>query len=283
MVVSRVILACFLIPLVAVAILACNLGQMASLVIRPFSPPLFRAANRLVVDSWFNLLRWSLTGPIGLEIRQSGDELPWRENAFLISNHQAMADIPVLVAVAHNSGRMGDLKWFVKDPIKWVPGIGWGMQFIDSLFVKRNWMADQEKVRSTFRRIRDHHTPFWVVSFLEGTRATPAKIASSQAFGQRQGLPHLERVMLPRTKGFVATLEGLGDLNQAIYIATIAYEGKPPGILNLFFGPVKRIHVHLRRYTSWPESAEERTQWIIARYQEKDALLARFYASGSFT
>jgi hypothetical protein len=137
-------------------------------------------------------------------------------------------------------------------------------------------------VLQTFQRIRSHETPFWVVSFLEGTRATAKKVERSQAFGRKQGLPHLTRVMLPRTKGFEATLEGLGQLNRAIYIATIAYEGKPPSLPQLFFGPVKRVHVHLRRYTSWPQEASAQSEWIIERYKEKDELLNRFYETGSF-
>lgn len=279
----RILLAMIFVPLVAAALMLCNFLQMLSLVTRPFSAAGFRFANRTVVDAWFNFLRWVVTVPLGVKVIRTGDPLPWRENAFLISNHQAMADIPVLLTLAHASGRMGDLKWFVKDPIKWVPGIGWGLQFVDSLFVKRNWMADREKVLATFSRIRSHQTPFWVVSFLEGTRATPKKIARSQNFGAKQGLPHLKYVMLPRTKGFEATLDGLGDLNQAIYLATIAYEGKAPTLRELFFGPVKRIHLHVSRFTSWPMSASDRANWIIQHFEEMDQRLAHFHEQGSFS
>jgi 1-acyl-sn-glycerol-3-phosphate acyltransferase len=277
----RAPLATVLFIALAVSILLANLLQMASLVVAPFSAKAFRALNRFICNSWFGFLRWSLESAIGVEFRQTGDTYPWRENGFLIANHQAMADIPGLIAIAHRSGRMGDLKWFVKDPLKWVPGIGWGMRFLDCLFVKRNWTADKAKVTATFAKIRDESIPFWVVSFLEGTRLTPAKLARSQAFAAKQGLPKLDHVMLPRTKGFEATLEGLGATNQAVYDATIAYEGPAPSLLELFFS-VERVHIHTRRFTQWPVSREEKAAWVIQRYVEKDELLKGFKARGAF-
>jgi 1-acyl-sn-glycerol-3-phosphate acyltransferase len=277
----RPVLATVLLALLALSVLLANLLQMVSLVALPFSARAFRAFNRFICNSWFGLLRWSLEDAIGIEFRQTGEVYPWRENGFLIANHQKMADIPGLIAIARRSGRMGDLKWFVKDELKWVPGIGWGMRFLDCLFVKRNWTADKEKVTATFAKIREEKIPFWVVSFLEGTRATPSKIARSQGFAAKQGLPKLENLMLPRTKGFEATLEGLGATNKAVYDATIGYEGPPPSLLQLFYA-VERVHIHTRRFTEWPSAKEEKEAWIIQRYVEKDAILKEFKARGAF-
>lgn len=276
----RYLLAVLLLVLLAVTVLLANFCQMLSVLLLPFG--LFRPANRFISGAWFGLLRWSVEVVLGVQMRRTGDSFPWRENAFLLSNHQAMSDIPAIISLAHRSGRRGDLKWFVKNELKWVPGIGWGMQFLDCLFVKRNWTADKRKVEETFSRIRNHDVPFWVVSFLEGTRATPAKLARSQAFAAKSGLPRLHHVLLPRTKGFEASLEGLGDKTQAIYDVTIGYEGPPPWLPALFFGPVRCIHLHCRRFTEWPRSREERNAWVIKRFQEKDELLAYFHRHGNF-
>lgn len=277
----RPLLATVLLVLLAIAILLANFLQMASLVLLPFSARGFRAFNRFICNAWFGSLRWSLEDAIGIEFRQTGENFPWRENAFLIANHQKMSDIPALIVIAHRSGRMGDLKWFVKDPLKWVPGVGWGMRFLDCLFVKRNWTADKEKVTATFAKIREENIPFWIVSFLEGTRLRPAKLARSQEFARKQGLPHLEYVMLPRTKGFEATLEGLGASNKAVLDATIGYEGASPNLWQLFY-KTERVHIHTRRFTQWPGTREEKGAWIIQRYVEKDALLKEFKATGAF-
>jgi lysocardiolipin and lysophospholipid acyltransferase len=88
--------------------------------------------------------------------------------------------------------------------------------------------------------------------------------------------------MLPRSRGFEATLEGLGELNQAIYDVTIAYPGDPPDLLQLFFGPIDRVHLHIRRFTEWPESREGKANWVMERFREKDELLSHFKAHGHF-
>ncbi len=271
----------FFLSIVGITVLFANFLQMLSLLILPFHPHAFRKINRFIADSWFGILRWTIEVPLRIKVLTTGDTLPWQENAFVIANHQAMADIPILGCVAHPSGRKGDFKWFVKDPIKWVPGVGWGLLFLDCLFVKRNWTADKNKVIEIFKKIRTNNIPFWVISFLEGTRSTPQKILKSQAFAKKQNLPPLRHVLLPRTKGFEATLDGLGDKIQAIYDITIAYEGSAPSLLKFFFYPTK-IYVHKRRYTTWPQENSARAAWALERFQEKDKLLDFFKNRGRF-
>lgn len=266
--------ALLLAPLLLAGIIAANALQMLSLLLLPFSGGAFRAANRRISGAWFGALLWALKGPLGVKIQVTGDPLPVRENVILIANHQAMADIPVLLQLARNCDRLGDLKWFVKDPLKWVPGVGWGMLFLDCLFVKRNWTADKEKVLATFARLRAHQSPFWVISFLEGTRATAAKLERSRAFARKAGLPLLERVMLPRSKGFLATVEALGPSLDAVYDATLRYEGRPPSLPELFL-KVKSVELHVRRFplAILPQGREALESWVVQRYQEKDQWL----------
>jgi 1-acyl-sn-glycerol-3-phosphate acyltransferase len=275
-------------PLLCLFLLSLNGLQMVSMVVVLFSPTAFREINRRLSALFYRSLCLLLEKVLGVEFILTGDKLPWKENAFLIANHQSMCDIPALLPVAVLAGRAGDLKWFVKYPLKWVPGVGWGLQFLDCLFMKRNWNADRENVLATFERLRRNGSPFWVISFLEGTRATPLKLARSREFERKAGLPELRYVMSPRTKGFTATLEGLNELNQAVYDATIAYEGFPhgriPGLGSLFFGPMQKVHVHMRRFpiAGIPAGTEERARWIQERFREKDELMAAFYRDGRF-
>ena len=267
-------------------LLLCNFTQMLSLLLLPFSSRGFRAVNRFCAATWFNSLTWVLENVVGVEFVCTGDELPNHENAFVIANHQSGADIPALIAVASRAGRTGDLKWFVKDVIKWLPGVGWGMLFLDCLFVKRNWSADKEKILATFGRLRKHQVEFWILSFVEGTRLKPAKLLRSQEFERKAGLSVLHHVMSPRTKGFEATLEGLGSMVQAVYDFTIAYEGFPtgnvPGVKALFFGPMRRVHLHVKRTPAaeLPSTREARVQWVLDAFEAKDKRLAEFYRSG---
>ncbi|HEY8279613.1 MAG TPA: lysophospholipid acyltransferase family protein [Bdellovibrionota bacterium] len=270
----------------AVSVLLYNAVQMTSLLLLPISPGAFRFVNRSCAGLWFSSLALVLEKGLGVKFIQTGDSLPKRENAFVVANHQSGADIPALVVLAFRCRRARDLKWFVKDVIKWIPGIGWGMLFLDCLFVKRNWSADKEKILATFDRLRTHQVPFWILSFAEGTRLTPAKLKRSQEFERKARLPVLNQVMSPRTKGFEATLEGLGGMVDAVYDITLGYEnfpvGEVPGAMALFFGGIRRVHLHVKRYPmgTLPLNREGRGQWISERFTEKNARLEDFRKSG---
>ncbi len=283
----RIALVLAAIPPLCGSLVLINLLQMLSLLLLPFSGGAFRALNRLFAHAWFNFMTFVLESVLRVEFRATGDSLPRSENAFVVANHQSQADIPALVAIASRVGRAGDLKWFVKDPLKWVPGVGWGMLFLDCIFVKRNWSADKHKILATFERLRRHRVPFWILSFVEGTRLTPTKLERAQAFEEKAGLPVLRYVMSPRTRGFEATLDGLGSLTDAVYDITIAFEGYPvgevPGLGSLFFGPISCVHVDVRRFPlgQLPATKEGREQWILDRFSAKDERLARFRETGS--
>lgn len=261
-----------------------NIVQTSSVLLLPFSRPTFRRINRALADLWWG---WCVTGArrfLGVQVEITGDEVLADEDVILLSNHQSMADIPVLFDLAWRKERLGDLKWYVKDVLKYVPGIGWGMLFLDCLFIKRNWTADRDKIRQTFRRIVADRVPVWIVSFAEGTRFTPSKADRSAAYAADKGLPVLERVLLPRTKGVVATLEGLGDHADAILDCTIGYHDGIPTLWQWIKGFVPRVSLHVRRFPvgTLPKDDEDRTAWLVERYREKDQLLAEFEDLGRF-
>ena len=120
-------------------LLLTNAMQMASLVVLPFSPRLFRLINRNCAGNWWNLGRWWTEGFYGIRPEFRGDAIPPKENAIVVCNHQCMTDIVALWSLAWRKGRLGDMKFAVKEVLKYVPGIGWGMLFLDCLFLKRNW------------------------------------------------------------------------------------------------------------------------------------------------
>jgi 1-acyl-sn-glycerol-3-phosphate acyltransferase len=266
------------------SLIGVNAAQTASLVLLPISPKTFRAFQRLAAGTWWG---WCVTvGKLinGITIEVTGDDVPMRENAIVVLNHQDMADITFLMIYARSKDRLGDMKWMVKDVIKYVPGVGWGMLFLDCIFVKRDWTKDRESVRRTFARLRDNQVPVWMLSFSEGTRINPEKLEKSRAYARKQGLPEPRHVLLPRTKGFVATVEGLRDHVSAVYDVTVGYEEGVPNLWQYIKGYAKRAHLHVRRYPidELPTSDEELGEWISERFREKDELLEGFYATGAF-
>jgi lysocardiolipin and lysophospholipid acyltransferase/lysophosphatidic acid acyltransferase/lysophosphatidylinositol acyltransferase len=220
----------------------------------------------------------------GVRVIFTGDEVPMRENALLIANHQQMPDIPAIMKFCKTKARLGDMKYFVKKQLKWVPGMGWGMQFLDCLFIDRDWASDREQIRKTFARLVDGNVPVHLVSFVEGTRFTTAKLEAAQAYATENGLPVPRHTLVPRSKGFSASVEGLRSHVTAVYDLTIAYEQGVPTLWQYLKGLVQRIHVHVRRFPieELPKSAVDLREWLLSRWDEKNELLDHYCESGSF-
>jgi len=265
-------------------LLLINLGQLASLIVLPFSRPAFRRFNRWAANTWWGACVLTARHLNGTRFVVTGDDLPHGENAVVVSNHQQMPDITTIMDLALTKGRLGDLKWFVKDVLKWAPGIGWGMRFLSCPFVKRNWTADRASVERTFHALVAERLPMWLVIFAEGTRVRPAKLLKSRAYALREGLYAAEHVLLPRTKGFVAAVGVLREHVSAVYDLTIGYVDGVPTLGQYITGAVRCVHVHIRRFAieTLPREEEALAQWLRDRFEEKDRLLATFYAIGEF-
>lgn len=265
-------------------LLAFNLLQTLSLAIRIFSPRAFRRFNRWMANTWWGLCDLGAEKIYGTTVIMSGDNVPVRENAIVILNHQEMADIAVIFSFARAKGRLGDLKWFVKDVLKYMPGIGWGMLFIDCLFIKRDWTADRDYIHRVFRNILDHDVPLWLMTFVEGTRMRPEKVAGSREYAEKQGLAPMRHVLFPRTKGFVASVQSLRGHVDGVYDLTIGYLDGVPTLWQWIKGYVRRVHLNVRRYAmdAMPQDEDGLSTWLIERFREKDRLLDSFYANGVF-
>ncbi|HJL43082.1 MAG TPA: lysophospholipid acyltransferase family protein [Myxococcales bacterium LLY-WYZ-16_1] len=258
--------------------------QMLSLAVRPFSATAFREFNRSCARHVWGL--WVLVAEFQnrIELRFSGDPIGVRENSLVLPNHQSIADVMVLLSYGWRAGRLGDMKWFVKDPIKYVPGPGWGMRFLDCIYVKRNWAQDEGQIHRLFDKFKREQIPLMLVSFLEGTRKTPAKHRASREFAQSRGLYVPEHTMVPRTKGFAATLSGLRDHLDAVHDVTIAYPQGVPTLFDCFEGRVGRVDVHVRRHPAagLPADFEALSRWAFDRFREKDELLEHHRRHGAF-
>jgi len=256
---------------------------MSSLIFRPFSRTLFRRANREIANAWWSACDLWSEHWWNIEIRITGDEIPVEENALVVSNHQTMADITTLFRFARSKHRLGDLKWFVKDPLKYIPGIGWGMVFLDCVFLKRDWKSDRTHLDQTLSRFKEDNIPIWTISFVEGTRIRPHKLARSQEYARAQGLEPLNHLLMPRHKGFVASVQGLRGHLDAVYDATIGYEQAVPSLWQWAQGYVKRVNVHVKRHsvTELPMDDEGLQGWLYTRFLEKDERLERYYQTGN--
>lgn len=158
-----------------------------------------------------------------------------------------------------------------------------GLRFLDTIFVTRAWEQDQRTIAKVFERMKQADLPFWLLLFPEGARQTPSKLAESRAHEARLGLPPLGVLMLPRTRGFVATLSELSDRTRAVYDLTIAYPGGTPTLWDLLCGLVPSVHLHVRRFpiAELPRTEAELEASLFG-WREKDELLVSFEAQGHF-
>ncbi len=255
-----------------VPLLVINLLQTLSVPVALVSRPLFRRLNTGFAGWIWTYWTHLLGGLIGCDVRFTGDAMKTHENAIVIANHQSMADIVVLIFAAKRVDMVGHMKWLVKDVVKYVPGVGWGMLFLDCIFLKRNWAKDEKSVRETFGRVVKNKLPVWLVSFPEGTRATAPKLERSRRYALNKGLVPTEHVMIPRTKGFTASFAGMREHVTAVYSFTIRYHDPKHEVWDLLCGRVKRVSVHVKRLgvETFPTDEAGLAAWLGEEFREKD-------------
>lgn len=250
-----------------------NICQVLTLPLYLFSESLFHRTLFWLAEKCSDTCVWWMHHVLKMKPVVEADPLPAGENVVLICNHQSFSDVVITMYLASLYRRVGHLKFFVKDSIKYLPGPGWGLQFNGSIFLKRNWESDIKSLSKAFAHIRDKKLPFWLVSFPEGTRATPAKIAASQNYMRSMGLVPLKHRLCPRSKGFTATLQQLGNKIDAIYDVTIDYRTpKPPNLWNFVSGLPPYFSLKIKRYpySQIPTTPEGQKIWLIERFREKD-------------
>lgn len=111
----------------------------------------------------------------------------------------------------------------------------------------------------------------------EGTRIKPNKLAKAQEFAQQNGHALPQHVLIPRVRGFQATLDGLEGHLQAVYDLTIVYESAPPTIWELLSGQGCRVKLDVKRFAieQLPKDQEGRGAWLLELFRQKDQHIAQ--------
>lgn len=261
-----------------------NFCQILGVVIYPVSRPLFRRYQRMIAYMIWGWWGFAVQKLCGLSVKVTGDDISGPENAIVICNHQEMSDIIVILCHAYNIGTVRRTTWMAKDVIRYVPGLGWGLAFLDTVFLKRNWSRDEAGIKATFAKIIENNLPIWMISFPEGTRITPAKLEKSREFARMRGLTPTQHVIMPRATGFYATVTGLRGHVSAVYSLTIGYHGRVPKLTEIIRGDVKEVGLHIRRIPigEIPSERADISEWLLEEFRLKDRLLQQFVKDGSF-
>jgi 1-acyl-sn-glycerol-3-phosphate acyltransferase len=154
------------------------------------------------------------------------------------SNHQSWVDILVLQKVFNR--QIPFLKFFIKHELIYVPIMGLAWWALDFPFMKRRGGASAQKDLETARKACEKYRviPTSVISFMEGTRYTPAKAAQ-----QKTPYKHL---LKPKTGGVGMALETMGEMFNCLLDVTIVYPGGVPTFIDLLTGKINDVIVTVR-------------------------------------
>lgn len=121
----------------------------------------------------------------------------------------------------------------------------------------------------------------------EGTRFTEKKHEASVKFARERGVQELKHHLLPRTKGFTASLPYLKAKCPCILDIQLAFKESDKGkatIGNLLHGNGVTAYMYVRRIDmqSLPDDEVAAAEWMQELFRHKDRLQDSFHKHGNF-
>ena len=237
----------------------------------------------VAIDLWVSANRGLLRALRSVDLEVVWPQAPLRRDQWcmVVSNHQAWADIILLQTVLRPA--LPPLKFFTKQQLIWLPLAGLAMKLLGFPYVRRGRPSsadgsraeaaskDREATLAACAVFRNHPTA--VLSFLEGTRFTPAKQAAQGA--------RFERLLNPRIGGLSYVLTGLGEQLHQLVDVTIFYPDGAPGFWAFLSGRRRRARMWIEAHEvtaamRGPDAATQRaelTPLIESLWCAKDARL----------
>ncbi len=216
-------------------------------------------------------------------------EITWHElgtmsadNWYLvISNHQTWTDIVLLQSYLY--GVIPPLKFFTKEQLIWVPGIGLAMYVLGFPYVKRVTKAqikanpalksaDRDNVMKACDGFKNHPTS--ILNFVEGTRRTQEK--HSRQSGE------FKYLLRPKVGGLGYVIEGMDDYLHRLLDVTIIYPDGVPTFWEFLQGKCARVTIEVTPHAipdriigeSGANQRAELAQWVKSLWLEKDEKIA---------
>ena len=287
-----VLTAWWLFSVVLVSSLLVNCLQLLALGLFPLSLCRRMELSQRAASCWWLLFPFATEVWSVIPFILTGDlPLTAGDTALFIGNHAAGLDFPTGVSVSslRLAPGTGSVMTMLKASLALIPTIGFTHWLQGSLFLRRNWEADQRQISGRMADMREGRfpLPFWIGLYPEGTRLTERKRQESIEFSRQRGLPVFQHVLFPRSKGFLFLLQQLRPTLTALLNATTSYSHRAlylsDPLLRGAFLP-EAVHVHLTRtaIARLPAEPAEQSRWLYSAFQEKDELLAYFEQHGHF-
>lgn len=187
----------------------------------------------------------------------------------------------------------GRIHVVLKESLKKLPFLGWGMALSKFIFLKRNWEEDKAGLANHLQSLNNVEDPMWLMFFPEGTNLAPSTREKSKKWAEKNGLKDFQHVLLPRSTGLHFVLLKLRQTVDYVYDCTVAYEGVKRGEYaqdiytieaSLLNGhPPKSVNMYWRRFkisTIPLDDINKFEIWLRARWAEKDALMEQYMRTG---
>ena len=210
-----------------------------------------------------------------------------KEHALLVMNHAYETDWLFGWLFCDKVGVLGNCKAYAKKVISYIPTIGWSWKFAEFVFLERSFDKDKIIITNQLNEIFDYPDPVWLLLNAEGTRFTKSKHDASVKFAQERGMPILNHHLIPRTKGFTASLPVLKKKCPAIMDVQLVFnvnDKDEPTILNLLRGKKMTAHLYVRRVpmSDVPDDEAGAAKWLQELFVRKDKLQTSFHKTGDF-
>uniref|UniRef100_A0A0D3G9I1 1-acylglycerol-3-phosphate O-acyltransferase n=1 Tax=Oryza barthii TaxID=65489 RepID=A0A0D3G9I1_9ORYZ len=261
------------------------LSPVTTFLIRLFSVHYSRKSTCFLFGMWLAMWPFLFEKINKTKFVFSGETVPPKERVLLFANHRTEVDWMYLWDLALRKGRLQCIKYILKKSLMKLPIFNWAFHIIEFIPVERKWEVDEPLIRSRLSELKNPKDPLWLAVFPEGTDYTEKKCIKSQEYAKEHGLPILNNVLLPKTKGFHCCLQELRDSMDSVCDITIAYKHRPPTFMDNVYGiDPSEVHIHVKviQVSDIPTSEDEVADWLIERFKLKDKLLSDFSALGHF-
>lgn len=195
----------------------------------------------------------------------------------VISNHQSWTDIILLQSYLY--GKIPPLKFFTKQQLIWVPGIGLAMYVLGFPYVKRVSKAqikanpnlrnaDRDNIAEACKGFKNH--PTCILNFLEGTRRTSAKQLNQSS--------DYKNLLKPKIGGIEYVIKDMGDYLHKLIDVTIVYPDGTPTFWQFVKGECRSVkfvvsHYDIPKQVLVDNDIERRSSlsgWIKTIWMQKD-------------
>ncbi|POS86438.1 hypothetical protein EPUL_002648 [Erysiphe pulchra] len=234
-------------------------------------------------------------------------ELLFPERLVMVANHQLYSDWLYLwwVAYVNHTKSHGHVYIILKESLKYIPMIGWGMRFFSFIFLSRKLAIDEPRLSYRLGKLNKANygpfaggkglDPMWLLLFPEGTNASQDGRDKSASWAKKIGVKDMENTLLPRSSGSFFCLNELKDTVDYLYDCTVVYEGVKHGefgqdnhtlrTMYLLGQPPPSVNMFWRRFALSDIPLDDKDkfdEWLRNRWSEKDALINKYIATGRF-